>query len=118
MYPYEKHSKKAKIYHRFYLLQQIKAYHFSKLNEDLIKIFIDEIYSKPPKKNYETNKKLYNHIDEIWSFDLADMTDWKISNNKGYRYIFNIIDSFSKNTCAVTWKNKNSKKFQMNFQIF
>ena len=26
------------------------------INKDLIKIFVDEIYSKPPKKNYPTNK--------------------------------------------------------------
>ena len=46
-----------------------------------MKIFIDEIYSKPPKKNYSTNKIIYNHTDEIWSIDLADMIDYKISNN-------------------------------------
>ena len=55
------------------------------INKDLIKIFVDEIYSKPPKKNYPTNKIVYNHIDEIWSIDLADMVDYKTSNNKGFR---------------------------------
>ena len=66
------------------------------MKKDLIKLFIDEIYSKPAKKNYETNKIIYNHIDEIWSMDLADMIDDKISNNKGFRYIFIIIDNLSK----------------------
>ena len=28
--------------------------------KDKIKIFIDEIFSKPPKKNYPTNKIVYN----------------------------------------------------------
>ena len=55
------------------------------ITKDLTNIFIDEIYSKRPKKNYETNK-IYNHIDEIWSFDLADIIDYKTSNNKRYRY--------------------------------
>ena len=64
--------------------------------KDKIKIFIDEIYSEPPKRNYPTNKKIYNHIDEIWSIDLADMIDCKTSNNKGFRYILVIIDKFSK----------------------
>ena len=50
--------------------------------KDLIKIFKDEIYSKPPMRNYPTNKIAYNHIDEIWSTDLTDMIDYKISNNK------------------------------------
>ena len=61
-----------------------------------MKILFDEIYSKLPKKTYETNRILYNHIDEIWSIDLADSTDYKISNIKGFGYIFVIIDSFSK----------------------
>ena len=52
------------------------------VKRDLTKIFIDEIYSKPPKKNYPTNKLFYNIIHEIWSIDLADMNDYKISNNK------------------------------------
>ena len=28
--------------------------------------------------------------------ELADMRDYKISNNKGFKYIFIIIDNFSK----------------------
>ena len=79
------------------------------VKKDLIKIFIDEIYSKPPIKNYETNEIIYNHIDEIWSIDLADMIDYKISNNKGFRYIFVIVDNFSKYLWAIPLKNKYSK---------
>ena len=55
------------------------------VKRDLTKIFVDEIYSSPPKKNYPTNNILYNNIDEIWSIDLADMIDYKTSNNKGFR---------------------------------
>ena len=65
------------------------------MKRDLTKIFIDEIYNKAPNKNYATNKIVYNHIDEIWSIDLADFSDYKTSNNKGYRYIFIVIDNFS-----------------------
>ena len=74
------------------------------INKDLFKIFVDEIYSKAPKKNYETNKILYNHIDEIWSIDLADFSDYKTSNNKGYRYAFVLIDNFSKFLWAIPLK--------------
>ena len=35
------------------------------IKEDNIKIFIDEVYSKPPRKFYPTSKIVYNHIDEI-----------------------------------------------------
>ena len=67
---------------------------------------MNEIYSKGPKRNYPTNKKIYNHIDETWSIDLADMIDYKISNNKGFRYIFIIIDNFSKYLRAIPIKKK------------
>ena len=74
------------------------------INKNLIKIFVDEIYSKPPKRKYPTNEIVYNHIDEIWSIDLADMIDYKISNNKGYRYIFIVIDNYSKFLWAIPLK--------------
>ena len=73
--------------------------------KDNIKTFF-EIYSKPSKKNYPTNRIIYNHIDENWSIDLADMVDYKTSNNKGFRYIFVIIDNFSKYLWAIPLKNK------------
>ena len=79
------------------------------INKDKIRIFIDEIYSKAPKKNYPTNKVIYNHVDEIWSIDLADMIDYKISNNKGFRYILIVIDNFSKYLWAIPLKNKYSQ---------
>ena len=79
------------------------------MERDLIKIFIDEIYSKAPRKHYPTNKIVYNHVDEIWSIDLADMIDYKISNNKGFRYIFTVIDNFSKYLFAIPLKNKYSQ---------
>ena len=85
------------------------------INKDLTKISIDGIYSKAPKKNYETNKITYNYIDEIWSIDLADFSDYKISNNKGYRYIFIIIDNFSKYLWAIPLKNKFSQTITNEF---
>ena len=52
------------------------------IKNDLIKIFIDEIYSSPPKRKHPTKKIKYNHIDEIWSIDLADFSDYKTANKK------------------------------------
>ena len=85
------------------------------IKRDLTKIFVDEIYSKSPKKNYPTNKVIYNHVDEIWSIDLADMIDYKTSNNKGYRYIFKVIDNFSKYLSAIPLKNKYSQTITNEF---
>ena len=76
------------------------------MKKDFTKIFIDEIYSKPPRRNYPTDKITYKHIDEIRSIDLADMIDYKTSNNKGFRYIFIKIDNLSKYLWAVPFKNK------------
>ena len=79
------------------------------MKRGLTKVFVDEIYSKPPKENYETNKIVYNHTDEIWSIDLADMIDYKTSNNKGFRYIFIVIDNFSKYLWAIPLRKKYSQ---------
>ena len=56
-----------------------------------------------------------NHIDEIWKIDLADMIDYKMSNNKGYRYIFVIIDNFSKYLRCIVLKNKYSQTIRDEF---
>ena len=77
--------------------------------KDKTEAFIDEIYSKPPLRNYPTNKMIYNHIDEIWCIDLADMIDYKTSKNKGFRYIPVFIDTFSKCLWAKPLKNNYSK---------
>ena len=36
---------------------------------------MNEIYSKPPKKNYTTNKTDVYHIDDIWPLDTLDLRD-------------------------------------------
>ena len=37
------------------------------MTQKSIKIFIDEIYFKPPKRIYSTNKTDVYHNDDIWS---------------------------------------------------
>ena len=76
------------------------------MKRDLTRIFIDEIYSSPPKSNYPTNKTLIKSIDDTWSSDLLDMNDYGIKNNKGYRYTLVVIDSFSKFGWTIPLKNK------------
>ena len=85
------------------------------VKKNLTKTFVDEIYSKPPKKNYPTNKIIYNHIDEIWSIDLADFSDYKTVNIKGYRYKFVIVDTFSKYLWTRPLKNKFSQTITNEF---
>ena len=85
------------------------------VEKDLIKVFVDEIYSEPPRKNYPNNKNLYNHIDEIWSIDLVDMVDYKSSNKKGCIYIFIINDNFRKDLWCIPNNKKSSKKITEDF---
>ena len=40
-----------------------------------IKLFINENYSKPPKKNYATNKTNVYPIDDIWSLDILHLKE-------------------------------------------
>ena len=81
-----------------------------------IKIIINENYSKPPKKNYPTNKTDVYHIDDIWSLDILDLKDYGIENNRGYRYVLVIIDNFSKFGWAVPLKNKNAQTIKDSFE--
>ena len=55
------------------------------MKKDLTKIFIDEIYSKPPRRNYPTNKTIFKSSDDAWSSDLLDMTDYGNKYIKDYQ---------------------------------
>ena len=80
------------------------------------KIFKNEIYSKPPKKNYVTNKTNVYHIDDIWSLDILDLIDYGPENNRGYRYVLVVIDNFSKVGWTVPLKNKNAQTIKDSFE--
>ena len=56
--------------------------------KDTAKIFIDEIYSITPMRNYKTNEITYDHIDEIWSIDFADMINYKTKQITKVRDIY------------------------------
>ena len=86
------------------------------MSQKNIKIFINEIYSKPPKKNYVTNKTDVYHIDDIWSLDILDLKDYGPENNRNYRYVFVIIDNFSKFGWTIPLKNKNAQRIKDSFE--
>ena len=81
-----------------------------------IKIFINEIYSKPPKRNYATNKTDVYYIDDIWSLDILDLKDYGPENNRGYRYVLVVIDNFSKFGWTIPLKNKNAQTIKDSFE--
>ena len=81
-----------------------------------IKIFINEIYSKPPRKYYPTNKTNVFFIDDIWSLDILDLKDYGPENNRGYRYVLVTIDNFSKFGWTTPLKNKNAQTIKVSFE--
>ena len=70
---------------------------------------MNEFYSKGPKKKYVTNKTDVYHIDDIWSLDILDLKDYGPENNRGYRYVLEIIDNFSKIGRTMPLKNKKAQ---------
>ena len=81
-----------------------------------IKLFINEIYSRGPKKNYATNKTVIYRIDDIWSLDNLDLKDYGPENNRNHRYVLVIIDNFSKYGWTVPLKNKNAQTIKDSFE--
>ena len=61
--------------------------------------------NKPTINKFERQKVIVNHINEIHSTDLVDMTQY-LKMNKGYKYIFTNIDVFSKIAYAFPLKSK------------
>ena len=81
-----------------------------------IKRFINEIYSKPPKKQYATNKTDVYYIDYIWSLVILDLKDYGPENNRGYKYVLVIIDIFSKFGWTVPLKDKIAHTIKHSFE--
>ena len=61
--------------------------------------------NKPSINKFERQKVIVNHINEIHSTDLVDMTQYS-KINKNYKYIFTNIDVFSKIAYAFPLKSK------------
>ena len=86
------------------------------MTQNNIKEFINETYSKGPKKNYATNKTDVYHIDDIWSLDIPDLKNYVPQNNRGSRFVLVIIDKFSKYGWTVPLKNKNTQTIKNSFE--
>ena len=91
-------------------------YVYKKKTQKNIKIFINELYSKPPRKNYITNKTDVYHFVDIWSLDVLDLKDFGPKNNRGYRYVLVTIDNFSKFGWQIPFKNKIAQTIKDSFE--
>ena len=71
--------------------------------------------NKPTINKFKRKKVIINHIDEIHSTDLVDMTQYS-KMNRGYKYIFTNIDVFSKIAYAFPLKSKKIQDIKACFQ--
>jgi hypothetical protein len=60
---------------------------------------------KPVIKKFTKRRVMVNKIDEIWTADLVDMSNYS-KENKGYKYLLTVLDVFSKYGWIVPMKNK------------
>ena len=88
------------------------------MTQKSIKIFINEFYSKPPKKNYSTNKTDVYYVDNLWSLDILDLKDYGPEINRGFRYFLVVIDNLSKFGWTVPLKKKNAQTIKDSFEYF
>ena len=77
---------------------------------------MNEIYSKPPKKNYVSNKTDVYHIDDLWSLRILELKENGPKNNRRYRYVLVIIDNFSEFGWKKKLKNKNAQIIKDSFE--
>ena len=71
--------------------------------------------NKPSIQKFERQKVIVNHINEIHSTDLVDMTQYS-KMNRGYKYIFTNIDIFSKYAYAYPLKSKKIHDIKLCFE--
>ena len=71
--------------------------------------------NKPTINKFPRQKVIVNHINEMHSSDLVDMTQYS-KINRGYKYIFNNIDVFSKIAYAYPIKSKKIQDVKACFQ--
>jgi len=68
----------------------------------------DELH-KPVRRKFQRRQVISYDVDDIWSCDLVEMQEWS-KVNKGYRYMLNVVDVFSKYAWSVPMKDKTGIK--------
>ena len=63
---------------------------------------------KPVNKKFERRHVISNKVNDIWSADLVDMSAFS-KKNRGYKYMLNVIDVFSRYAWIKPLKDKSAK---------
>jgi len=69
-------------------------------NEELA----DELH-KSVRRKFQRRQVISYEVDDVWSCDLVEMQEWS-KENKGYRYMLNVVDAFSKYAWSIPLKDK------------
>lgn len=83
------------------------------LRKEWNQMLADELH-KPINRKFTRRKVEAAGVDDIWSADLADMQNLQ-KYNKGYRYILNVIDLYSRYVWCTPIKNKTGKSIVVAF---
>ena len=78
-------------------------------------INLAEELHKPVTRKFKRRRVLIYNIDDIWSADLKDMQSYS-KHNKGYKYLLNVIDLFSKYAYSIPLKTKSSQEIIKSFE--
>ena len=71
--------------------------------------------NKPVRRRFDKHTVFAKQVDDIWTADLVDMSLFSKSN-KGYKYLFTVIDVFSKYGWIVPLKTKTGKEVAQAFR--
>ena len=80
-----------------------------------IKVFETKFIANHLKRFMLQKTDVY-HIDDISSLDILDLKNYGPENNRGYRYVLVIIDTFSKICWTVPLKSKNAQTIKDSFE--
>ena len=64
---------------------------------------------KPIRHKFKRRRVFVFNVDDIWSADLTNSFQSLSNDNKGYKYMLNVIDLFSKTAYSVPLKSKSSE---------
>ena len=74
---------------------------------------------KPIRKKFKRRRVLVYNVDDIWSADLTNSFQSLSRENKGYKYMLNVIDLLSKYAYSIPLKSKSSESILEAFnQLF
>lgn len=80
-------------------------------------LLYQDVYTlhKPAKYKFNRNHYFVSKIDELWEIDLCDMSMYA-SENDNYKYLFSIIDVFSKYGWLLPTKTKSAIEITRTFR--